>query len=171
MQLLKHDELVEPAISKLADALREQQGIIASQAERARSLSNQIAEFDDDHPEVSNSRQLMKYLDDALIDVRPGDPPRLRLDELLLRHLEEVARSLDEQDTNELQQLIEDAALVLAAKAPDCMAHPSPDRTVTIDGKCLQMWEVEQPRYGLMRTSRVWLISTDGIEVTVTQLH
>jgi len=120
-QLLKHDELAEPAISKLADALREQQGRIMSQAGHARALSNQIAELDGDHHELSNSRQLIQYLDDALVEVRPIDPPRLRLDELLLRHLEEVARSLDDQDTNEMQQIIEDAAL----HQQDCVSDGS----------------------------------------------
>jgi len=170
-QLLEHDALVKPAIAKLADALREQQVIIASQAKRARALSSQIAELDGNHQELSNCRQLIEYLDDALVDVCPRDPPRLRLDELFLCHLEEVARSLADQEIAELQQIVEEAALTLAEKAPGCMAHPSPDRTVSINGQRVQMWEVEQPRYGLMRTSRVWLISTDGIEATVTQIN
>jgi tetratricopeptide (TPR) repeat protein len=170
-QLLKHDELAEPAVSKLADALREQQESIASQAERARALSDEIAEFDGGHLELSTCRQLIEYLDEALVDVYPRDPPRLRLNELLLRHLGEVVRSLEDEDATELQQIIEDAALTLAAKAPDCMARPSFKRTVTVDGQRLQVWEVEQPRHGLMRTSRIWLISTDGVEATVIQLH
>lgn len=170
-QLLKHDELAEPVISKLADALREQQWIIASQAERARTLSNQIAEFDRDHQELPNSRQLTEYLDDALINVCPRDPPRLRLDELFLRHLEEVVRSFDDQEANELQCIIQEEALAFAAKMPSYIARPAPERMVDIDGKRIQIWEVEQPRSGFMRTPRVWLISTDGSKATVTQLH
>jgi hypothetical protein len=95
----------------------------------------------------------------------------MSIQELLLRHLGEVVRLLEDNDATELQQIIEDAALVLAAKVPDCMAHPSLERTVTVDGQRLRVWEVEQPRHGLMRTSRIWLISTDGVEASVTQLH
>jgi hypothetical protein len=171
MQLLMDDELAAPVLAKLGDALRDQQEIIASQAERARALPNQIAEFDSDHQEISNCRHLVEYVDHALVDVCPRDPPRLRLDELLLRHLEEVVRLLYDQDASELQYIIEEKALALAAKSPGFMARPSLKRTVSANRNNLQVWEVEQPRSGFMRTPRIWLISTDGIEATVTQLH
>ena len=169
-QLLKHDELTEPTTSKLADALREQQETIARQAERARTFSNLVAEFDREHKELHNCRQLTEYLDDALINVYPRDPSRLRLDELFLRHLEEISHLLEDQESNELQGIIQEKALALAEKMPGYTVRPSRDRTVDIDGKQIQMWEVEQPRSGFMRTARVWLISTDGIKAIVTQL-
>jgi tetratricopeptide (TPR) repeat protein len=170
-QLAEHDRLVALAASKLSSALFEQRATVDRQIERLRTLADQIVDLNPRHTDLQYARKLIDELAGTLGNDSLRNPPQLLLDDLFVEHLRDVVHELESEEVQELQAGIKQEALALADRLSGCVARPAPSRTVEVSKMRLQVWEVEKPRSGFMRTSRVWLISTDGIETNIIKLR
>lgn len=97
------------------------------------------------------------------------DPSWVRANGLRLGHLEGLVARLETDEAVAVQRIIEEDAQALAAQHPGRIARPSPEQTVTVYGVTVLVWEVEQPRSALTRASRLWLVSTDGMQTLITR--
>jgi len=167
--LAEHPQLIDLAAKKLNNALAGQRASIEACFGRVRRVLERVADFDSQPAEIVHAGKLLDELAGALTNETIHDQSWMRLNSLFLDHLEAVVAKLETNEALDLQRIIQEDAQAFAAKHPGRIARPSPDETVTVYGVRLQLWEVEQPRSGLMRTSRIWLVSTDGMNPIITQ--
>lgn len=167
--LAEHPQLIDLAAEKLKSAVIEQKATIEAHLTRVQRALERIADFDSQPAEIEYAGKLHGGLAEALTNETIHDPSRMRLNSLFLDHLERVVAKLEEDEAIDLQRIIEADAQALAAKHPGQIARPSPEETVTVYGITLRVWEVEQPRSGLMRASRIWRVSTDGMKTIITR--
>lgn len=167
--LAEHPQLIDLAAEKLKNAVAEQKATIETHLARVRLVLERVVDFDSQPAEIEHAGKLRDELAEALTNETIHDPSWMRLNSLFLDHLERVVAKLEVDEAIDLQRIIEEDARALAAKHPGRIARLSPEETVTVYGLTLQVWEVEQPRSGLTRASQIWLVSTDGMNTTITK--
>jgi tetratricopeptide (TPR) repeat protein len=165
----EHPQLIGLAVEKLESAVVEQKATFEAHLTSVQRALERRVDFESQPPEFEHAGKLGRELAEALANETIHDPSWIRLNSLFLDRLERVVAKLDADEAIDLQRIIEEDARSLAAKHPGRIARPSPDGTVTVYGVTLRTWVVEQPRSGLMRVSRIWLVSTDGMESTITR--
>ena len=167
--LAEHSQLIDLAAERLRSAIAEQKATIEAHLRRVQRVLERIADFDTQLAEIEYADKLQVELGKALADETIHNPSQIRLNSLFLDHIEQVVAKLEADEAIDLQRIIEEDAKALAAKHTGQIARPSPEETVTVYGVRLRVWEVEQPRSGLMRVPRVWLVSTDGMKTIITR--
>jgi tetratricopeptide (TPR) repeat protein len=165
--LAEHSQLVDLAAEKLESALTEQKATIEAHLVRVQRVVERMADFDSQPVELERAGTLHDELAAALTDEAIHDPAWMRLNGVFIDHSGRLVEKLEVDEVIDLQRVVEEEAKELAARHPGGIARPSAEQTVTVYGVTLRIWEVEQPRSGLMRTSRIWLVSTDGMNTVV----
>jgi tetratricopeptide (TPR) repeat protein len=167
--LADHKNLTDLAARELERAHSEQLERLRSQVARLRALRARIADFAPKHALVGPAHAMEQEAMSALAEETIACPSRLMLHDLFIAALSRAEHTLEADEIADLQSAIEGHAQALASIHAGQLARPS-ERTVTIDGMTLRCWEVERIA-GMMRPSRIWLISSDGIDPTTTELR
>ena len=167
--LAEHPQLIDLAAEKLKSVMAEQKTTIEARLARVQRVLERVADFNSQPAETEPAGKLQDELSEALTNETIHDQLWIQLNSLFLDHLERSVAKFEADEVIDLQRIIEEDAQTLAAKHPGRIARPSPEETVTVYGITLRVWEVEQPRSGLMRASRIWLVSTDGMNSIITK--
>jgi hypothetical protein len=167
--LADYEYLTNLAARELEHAHSEQLERLRVEAARLQALGARIADFAPKHALIAPAHAMEQEAASALAEGAIECPSRLLLHELFIAVLDRAEHALEADEIADLESAIERHAMALASTHPGQLARPS-EQTVTIDGMSLRCWEVERMS-GLMRTSRIWLISSDGVDATTTELR
>jgi hypothetical protein len=167
--LADYEDLADIAARELECAHSEQLEQLRVQVARLQVLSARVSDFAPKHALIAPAHRMEQEAMSVLAEGAIECPSRLLLHELFIAALDRAEHTLEADEIADLQSAIERHAMALASTHPDQLARPS-ERTVTIDGMTLRCWEVERMS-SLMRASRIWLISSDGIDATTTELR